>query len=178
MKLAYIEKDLDVYGETMKQYVDTFQLPKSWFGNPDHLAVKCADELDYIDTCISIGNDAIHDGVWEVSLDERLLASAKLSGKVALGGFHFGWIEIMQPRPGKETGKGFVEHTEFFYPDLYEVLRVLEQCGADVALQSNPGHEWVNLVIDDFGREIKFNNKPLAEVVAVEQAEGVLRRIA
>ena len=36
MKLVDIEKDLDVYGESMKRYMDAFQLPKSWFRNPDH----------------------------------------------------------------------------------------------------------------------------------------------
>jgi len=178
MKLVDIEKDLDVYGESMKRYMDAFQLPKSWLRNPDHFAIKCADELDYLETCQSLEKEVSKEGLWEISLDDRLLASAKLGGKVALGGFNFEWIEIMQPRPGKETKEGFVEHTEFFFPDLYEVLRVLEQCGADATLQKNPGHEWVNLVIDDFGREIKFNDKPLADVVAAERSEGVLRRIS
>jgi hypothetical protein len=83
----------------------------------------------------------------------------------------------MQPRPGKELAEGFVEHTEFFFPNLSEAERVLTQRGVNFIRQKNPGHEWVNVIIDDSGREIKFNDKPLAAVVATEHEHGLLRRV-
>lgn len=177
MNIDVLREGLDTYDTAFMHFTSAYQLSSEWFRSPDHFAIKCADELDYLATCTTIGEHINSDGLWELSLDDRLLASAELVGRVSLGGFSFGWIEIMQPKPGKEMSSGFVEHTEFFFPDSYEVMRVLEQRGVAAEVQENPSHSWVNVVIDDAGREIKFNNKPLARIAEVEREEGKLRRI-
>ena len=177
MKLAAVEQSIVDYEQAFTTFCDAYQLPKTWFLRPDHFAVKCANEIDYLETCTEFTNEVDASGIWEISMDDRLLASAKLSGKTGLAGYGFGWIEIMQPRPGKELESGFVEHTEFLFPDFFTIQKVLDLRGVDFELQRNPGHSWLNVPIDDSGREIKFNDQLLADVVVVERENGKLHRI-
>lgn len=176
MKLAEIKTGTREYAEAFHSFLDQNQVPAEWFSQPDHFAIKCADELDYLDTCAAFSG--YHDGgIWELELDSRLLASAKLMIGVVITDYKFDWVEIMQPRPDKETEQGFVEHTEFYCPDFSLAKSALQQRGIDYELQKNPGHSWINIVIDDTGREIKLNDKPLAEVVKKERSRGILRKI-
>jgi predicted metalloenzyme YecM len=177
MKLASLQAEMDVYDSTFHRFVSLHQLPAEWFLEPDHVAVKCADKDDYTDTISSYEAHTDEEGIWELSLDGRLLASAGLARPVTLAGHAFSWIEIMQPRPGKETAKGFVEHTEFYYPDFDSASTVLQERGIGYEIQRNDGHGWINIPIDGSGREIKLNDKALADVVIWERAQGLLRRV-
>lgn len=178
MKTAYLNQELQLYHDAFESFVLGYQIPESLFKEPDHFAIKCANELDYLETCHEMAADTDASGMWELALDSRLLASAQLAGKVSLGGYNFAWIEIMQPKLGKETDGGFVEHTEFYFPDFFAAEHVLKQRGIDYSHQENSGHAWLNIVIDEKGREIKLNNKPLAEVVKEEREQGLLRKMA
>lgn len=177
MKITDVEQGLNEYGDAFTSFLSQYPLPSSLFLRPDHFAVKCADEIDYFDTCHNIRPYVDDEGIWELSLDGRMLATASLRQAVAVGDFRFSWVEIMQPRPGKELPKGFVEHTEFFVDDLFGVERTLRRFGVSSERQENPGHAWLNVVIDDEGREIKFNDKLIRDVVAKEKEQGILRKI-
>lgn len=177
MKTATLQKELEKYEMSFTAFVDEHSLPAEWFAHPDHFAVKCADRDDYIATYRLLSNVADKEGIWAVDMDGRSLASAKLASRFLLGGFSFEWVEIMQPRPGKETASGYVEHTEFVVPDFTAVEKVLQERGIPFEHQANPGHAWINVVIDDDMREIKFNNLPLEKVVEIEMNEGKLYKV-
>lgn len=177
MKSLEIDRQLDAYDEAFRSFVRGFRLPRQWFARPDHFAIKCADELDYLETCADFAGEVKDDTMLELTESGRLLASAELVGKVSLGDYEFGWVEIMQPKPGKETAEGFVEHTEFYAYDFFLMEQALRRFGVDYKHQNNDGHEWFNVVIDDKGREIKFNNRPLVDVIAWEQEQGLLRPV-
>lgn len=171
-------EEIIAYETAFNDFCNGYDLPKEWFKRPDHFAIKCADADDYQQTVAFLGKELVKpESLWEITMDQRKLASAQLASRVSLGDFRFEWIEFMQPRPGKELEKGFVEHTEFVFPDFFEVKRVLHQrgVGADqYEEQGNEGHAWLNVVIDEAGREIKFNDKPLEQVVTEEQqAAGI-----
>ena len=176
MRLAQLNDSLNEYGNVFQDFVSGHQIPVEWFKDPDHFAIKCANLFDYLDTCDTLIEE-VEGGVWELAVDQRRLASAQLAGSVALGGNKFEWVEVMQPKPGKELKVGFVEHTEFYFPDFYTVESVLKQRGLEFQRQMNQGHSWVNVTIDDMGREIKFNDKPLAAVVVWERENGLLHQI-
>lgn len=177
MKTGPLQIELRKYEESFASFVKDNELPSTFFKAPDHFAIKCADELDYIETCTTVGELVDRDGLWEVPMDERLLGSAHLSGQVALAGYEFRWVEVMQPRPGKETEQGFVEHTEFYFPDFPKAEQLLQRCGVEFERQGNEGHQWINIQIDAAGREIKLNDRLLAEVVADERKRGILRPV-
>lgn len=178
MRLAEIEASLADYEEAFVEFNNAYQIPTEWFRQKDHFAIKCANAEDYEETLDQVKNYLQPEGMWEVEMDGRRLASAVLAGTILIGNTYFRWVEIMQPRPGKELEKGFVEHTEFVFMDGFEVQRVLGIRGVEgVEEQQNPGHKWVNVPIDAQGREIKFNDKPLEEVIEFEQDEGIGRVI-
>ena len=177
MKIPQLGEELRLYSDAFVSFTAGYQLPKELFERPDHFAIKCANELDYLETCQEMATEVGSDGLWEFALDNRLLGSAKLAGTVALCGKGFTWVEIMQPRLGKETDAGFVEHTEFYFSDFFAAEHILKQRGIDYSHQENPGHAWLNIVIDDKGREIKLNDKPLADVVLWEREQGLLQPV-
>ena len=177
MKQSLLNQELHLYGELLQTFVDTHQLPAEWFEAPDHFAIKCANFADYTETCQMMQPRADSEGLWEIQLDGRRLGSARLASSVLLAGHRFEWVEVMQPRPTKETSNAFVEHTEFFFPDFESVLKTLSAKGIAATIQKNPGHAWVNIVIDNNGRELKINDRPLRDVVVIEKAEGKLSKI-
>lgn len=178
MKITEIRDTLGAYDSTYARFVEQHKLPpQSWFSNPDHFAIKCADFNDYTETIETVQREFDVEGMWQLKMDDRMLASTHLMGKVTVSGAEFSWIEVMQPRPGKESEHGFVEHTEFVHPDFNVIKSSLQKCGVEFTLQQNSGHKWINVVMDEDGREIKFNDKSLADVVVEERSRGVIEVI-
>ncbi len=177
MKWPEIDEQLGAYERSLTAFVSALHMPKDLFRFPDHFAIKCADELDYLETCQEFATEVVDGSMWELPEGGRLLASAQLAGKITLGGHEFGWVEIMQPRPGKETSKGFVEHTEFHAVDYGAAEQRLRRWGVEHVPDGNSGHKWLNVVIDDEGREVKFNDRPLVDVLAWEHEHEMLRPV-
>lgn len=179
MKIEAINDSLGEYSEAASLFINEFQLPREWFARPDHVAIKCANEVDYLETCDEIFG-FVASGLEEIEIDGRMIASGQLGAGVELELFDQSaiyWVEIMQPRPDKERAEGFVEHTEFTFPDFHAVERWLTPRGIDYERQGNDGHLWLNMVIDDVGYEIKINDLPLVEVLNKERRQGLLRKI-
>lgn len=177
MNKAEIFDSVGEYQVRFQQFVEGYRLPEEWFSKPDHIAIKCADEIDYFSTCDAL-KPHMQDGFWEANIDDRMLAAARFTASLGMSDKFFEWVEVMQPKPGKELDAGFVEHAEFTVPDFYEVRRVLSVRGVEgFETQANEGHAWINVPIDDYGREIKFNDKPLSEVVAKEIEEGKIHQV-
>lgn len=174
MKLDLFDGELVKYEESFKAFVAEHNLPGEWFAEPDHVAVKCADLSDYDDTCNAFAGRVDDEGVWEIEMDGRHLGSAKLIGAISVAGYDMNWVEIMQPRPGKEMPEGFVEHTEFVFPNFDEIIVFLEGHSIPYERQGNPGHSWINIVIDGDEREIKFNDAGIGEVTTKEKSQGLL----
>lgn len=174
MRQQALAEELTAYEQYFNAFMQLHDLPTEWFAVSDHVAIKCANAADYTETCSELAGMTNSEGVWELGLDGRLLGSAGLAEPITFGDHAFGWIEIMQPRPGKEISKAFVEHTEFLYADFASVTAALDAKGIAYELQENPGHRWINIPIDTNGREVKINDKLLADVVAAEKSDGTL----
>lgn len=173
MNAARFTSELEKYELAFRQFVSKHDLPLEWFQKPDHVAIKCADAEDYGATCEEF-KPLVQGGIWEIEMDSRKLASAQLLTSLVVAQYSFEWLEIMQPRLGKETTHGFVEHTEFVFADFEAVQTNLAENSIEFELQQNTGHQWINLVIDGLGREIKLNNKPLEAVAHDERTRGEL----
>lgn len=178
MTLSDFKTETVNYEQTFIEFTNGYQLPDAWFRRPDHLAVKCTEWFDYNETTRETFVSLIDDeGLWEIEMGGRFLASGQLASPIMIANFEFGWIEIMQPKPGKEVPKSFVEHTEFKVRDFQAVINGLKGRGVeDHKIQDNGSHAWVNIPIGD-DREIKLNNLPLADVVKKEKSQGRLRKI-
>jgi predicted metalloenzyme YecM len=167
------EEAIEEFAKVLTDFIAKYELPDKWFKNPDHLAIKCADGLDYEYKTQDLLPDAQQAS--EVTLDGRRLAALHLISPQPVGSFgNVSWLEIMQPRPEKQ-GKGIVglEHIEFYYPDFSEISSVLQEKGVTFVEQANPGHEWLNIKMNDYGHELKLNNRLLEDIVSYELEEGI-----
>lgn len=169
------EEEIEQFAETLQLFIDKYELPEKWFKTADHLAVKCADALDYVFRMEELMPDAAQAS--EIVMDKRRLAALRLTSPVPVGNLgEVSWLEVMEPRPEK-VGKDVVglEHMEFYYPDFDEVTELLAKLGVAYELQSNPGHSWVNIVLNEKGQELKLNDRLLGETVAEEIDNGTSR---
>lgn len=172
MTLHEIESASDAYAAELEAFTDYYRLPEEWFGTSDHVAVKCRDRTGFEQQVDEIREHA--DEVLAVDMDGRTLATARLTSRLAVGSLReVKLLEIMEPRPEK-VSKGLVgfEHMEFTFPDLGLVMSYLEQVKASYEYQENPGHRWVTLVINNTGQELKINDRSLADILEIEQAEN------
>jgi hypothetical protein len=166
------EEEIERFAETLEGFIERYELPDKWFKAPDHLAVKCADGLDYVYRMEELMPDAVQAS--EIVMDNRRLATLQLITPVVVGGLgEISWLEVMEPRPEK-VGKDLVglEHMEFYYPDFDEVTALLAKYDIEFTLQQNPGHAWVNIVLNEQGQELKLNDRLLSETVAEELDNG------
>lgn len=167
------EEDIEEYAQALRNFIEKYELPEIWFGISDHLALKCADGEEYDYVLQELLPDTTQ--ISEVSLDGRRLAALYLTADQAVGTVgKVRWIEVMEPRPEK-IGKDLtgIEHMEFYYPDFSEIGQILASKGIDFSEQSNPGHAWINIVINNQRQELKLNNKLLADMVHDELQTGV-----
>jgi predicted metalloenzyme YecM len=166
------EEQTKEYAETLAKFVAEYNLPKEWFAVADHLAVKGADGTEF-EALVEHTKAAAYQ-VSCIDLDGRRLATAKLKETIKVGDFGtVEWLEIMEPRPEK-IGKDVVglEHMEFYFPDFTTAEAVLKEKGIAYEIQQNPGHTWINIVLNDRGQELKLNNKTLSDIVTEELKTG------
>lgn len=165
------------YGEDLRMFVDINALPEEWFGTPDHIAYKCQNGQHFDEVINEAADDAETMSV--VVLDNRRLASARLLQPVYVESFGtVQWLEIMEPRPEKVGVDGVgLEHMEFYWPHFEYAEEVLRDRGVSYELQGNASHQWITIVINESGQEVKLNNRPLADSVDEELSEGTAESI-
>ena len=165
------------YATELTAFIAKHELPDKWFKVPDHLAIKCADSMGYVYTVEELLPDAAQAS--EIEMDGRRLAALRLTSPVTVGNLgKVQWLEIMEPRPAN-VGKDLVglEHMEFYYPDFDEIIETLGKYSVNFKIQQNPGHAWVNIVLNDQGQELKINNRLLSDTVADELSDGTAHLI-
>ncbi len=172
----YLEQ-IDQYAVELENFISAHNLPEAWFAQPDHVAIKCADGMDYEDTMEEFKGEAKQRT--EVEMHGRRLGTVKLISSVALGNFgDISWIEVMEPRPEK-VGKDLVglDHAEFHFPNFKPVKITFNMRGIHYKIpDDNPEHQSINVIINKVtDHEVKFNDKTLAYIVAHELKEGKAR---
>ncbi|HTE21430.1 MAG TPA: VOC family protein [Candidatus Limnocylindria bacterium] len=160
------------YVEGLRRFITVHELPGEWFGVADHVAVKGRDAADF-EQLLKLFRPLAQQ-LTCIDMDGRRLATAWLKEPIAIGNFgSVEWVEIMEPRPEK-VGKDVVgfEHMEFYFPDFVAIRAVLDHKGVKYEMEQNPGHQWVDIVINQTGQELKLNNRTLADVIPEELASG------
>ena len=167
-----IGRQIDGYVRELEAFVSDHDLPRSWFEAIDHAAFKFSNAAEFEEAIENFRRMSDH--ISSIKLNNRRLATAKLHMSLMIGKFGaVKWVELMEPRPEK-AGNDFVgfEHVEFYYPNFNEIQDVLDSKGILYEMQSNPGHNWVNIVINSDGQELKLNDRTLADIVTDELQNG------
>ena len=167
-----INAQIFAYGEALRDFVDQYNLPEEWFEQLDHAAFKCKNSEHFDEVLMQATDDA--DQLSFVAMDGRRLAGAHLEEPVYVESFgYFEWLEIMQPRP-ERVGKDIVglEHLEFYWPDFEAAEEVLRDRGIQFEMQHNDSQQWISIILNNFGHELKLCNRTLADIVQEELANG------
>lgn len=172
MKKTSFQIQTDHYAASLADFIAKHELPDEWFLAPDHVAIKGENSAGFEDMLEQLRPMAVRMTV--IEMDGRRLATAELKHSLSVRSFGVvDWVEIMEPRPEK-VGKDVVgfEHMEFYNPDFDAIRSVLDDRGIKYEMQQNPGHKWVNIVINDSNQELKLNDRTLADVSAEELSNG------
>ncbi len=169
-----MQAEINAYAAELQRFCEERNIPTNsdWFSEPDHIAFKAADTKDFDKLIESF--KPLSSEISCIEMDERRLATARLISGLKVGEFGKVYVvELMEPRPEK-VGNDVVglEHMEFLYPFFSRVESTLELAGVRTQRQGNSGHNWVNVVINPAGQEVKFNDKLLSETVAEEVERG------
>ncbi|HSX45212.1 MAG TPA: hypothetical protein VLF39_03875 [Candidatus Saccharimonadales bacterium] len=160
------------YVGALNKFVALHQLPEEWFNKPDHVAIKGKDGADFARLIELFRPHSFQ--ITSVIMNKRRLASVQINGSINIGRFgEVSWVEIMEPRPEK-AGKDVVgfEHAEFLFPNFDAARLILDDKKVPYEMQENPGHKWINIVINGGGQELKLNNKLLMDTVKEEIDTG------
>lgn len=160
------------YADGLADFIAKHELPTEWFKVTDHVAVKGRNASGF-EELIALFRP-LAERISCVNMDNRRLATAKLKEPLAVGEFGtVEWVEVMEPRPEK-IGKDVVgfEHMEFYFPDFDAIRAVLDEKNISYEIEQNPGHQWVNIVINKSDQELKLNNRTLTKIVAKELGSG------
>lgn len=172
-----IGREIENYVRQLTAFVAEHELPSTWFEVIDHAAFKFRDTSDFEDGIKSFR--PMSDEIACITMNNRRLATARLHMSLMIGKFGaVKWVELMEPRPEK-AGRDYVgfEHVEFYYPNFDQVQQILDSKGIAYEMQTNPGHNWVNIVINSEGQELKLNDKTLGDIVNHELETGISHAI-
>jgi predicted metalloenzyme YecM len=171
--MNWIGQEIENYVRELQAFVAEHDLPSTWFEVIDHGAFKFRDTSDFEDGIEDFRHMA--DEITSINMNNRRLATARLHMSIMIGKFgSVKWIELMEPRPEK-AGNDFVgfEHVEFFYPNFTEIQDFLDSKGIPYQMETNTGHNWVNIVINGAGQELKLNDRTLGDMIGHELETGI-----
>jgi predicted metalloenzyme YecM len=169
------EAQIDEYAQELQNFIARQELPDGWFKTADHVAVKGADAAGF--EALVEHFRPLSERISCVDMSGRRLATAQLKQPVIVGTLGaVSWVEIMEPRPEK-VGKDVVgfEHMEFLFPDFSAVQAILDEKHIAYEMESNPGHSWVNIKLNERGQELKLNDRLLGDAVTEEIQSGKAR---
>ncbi len=158
------------YYAELTQFIKTNPTIEPFLSKPvDHIAVKAygPKDLDLFVKSLKPHINKLNVAI----INNRKLVSVNLKEPLAFGPDMVAWIEAMQPKLGKEGQfQAVLEHSEFYYPDFEEVIRVLKSSQISYTLGQNDFHKTLVMKLNKVGQEVKITDRPLIETLALEEA--------
>jgi hypothetical protein len=168
-----IDREIANYAIGLEYYIRRERLPKEWFEQPDHIAIKAGNSLHYEQLLLSQIDEGLPrvETVSETKMDGRRIAVVSFVGPVAVGSeWRVKQLEVMEPRP-EMVGKDRigVDHMEFFQPDFEAIEYHLERISGIIPdIQRKSLHNSLSITFGKQGREVKFTDRRLADVIQLE----------
>ena len=176
MNREAIQDALGKYEYSIWEFILRTRIPEQWFGQPDHLAIKAQDIADFGRIVKDLEPDTKR--VTCTEIDERFIAVAELRKSIGSGLFKATrLVEVMEIRPDKtDTDNAGLDHMEFLLPpDSENIERKLNDKSVVFQHESNGSHSWFSIDTGTPGVEIKLSDRPLAEIIEEQLADGTSR---
>lgn len=171
-----IDTQLETYFDSLQGLINDNDLPFIWFVEPDHVAIKVADAANYEQMLLRL--EPMSNDIYATPREERLLGTARLLGKYALGmswlqgSTPINWVEIMEPRP-EEVARddNYLDHVEFYYPNLTKIQDFLD-VDINPFPKANENHSWIELPVNLNGQRVMFSDRRLSSIIGEQVADG------
>jgi hypothetical protein len=170
MSISKLPFELGDYAQKLSEFERRGNnLARRWLDEPDHVAIKAFNSRAYESLLAQVeAQMEVDDNIIVAELNERRIATAFLTGGLAVGEFgEVHMLEIMEPRP-ERVGKDKVglDHVEFLVTDLVGVQRHLRRGQVSFEHQVNSSHEFVSVRFgESHEHEVKFTDTSLADIV-------------
>lgn len=179
MRYSHLLFKSEEYQRQLSDFIEQYELPEVWFDNGiDHLAVKAYNPEVYRQTVENFRH--VSDRITESQIHGRRIAAAKLGefsviqSIRAARGKTIGWVEIMEARPEDQSSDPVrFDHAEVYVPrGIIPIHTVLSRRNLNPLSEHNNSHEWVSVIIEPYGGELKFSDRSLAEIVQADLETG------
>lgn len=172
MNLRY---EIPQSAEAIQNDIERLSLPRDWFLDLDHIAIKAANS-DHYDTLIKQlkTNVLLRPFSTEVrriiqaEMQGRRIVIAKLAGRMAVGSWQISHFEIIQPRAEMvRKFKAGVDHFEYLSPrPLIDVEKQLAQVyGILPAREPKSRHDTICFNLGTNKIEVKLSDRPIGDVL-------------
>lgn len=174
INLQELQTKLEAYGDEAKIFFHSFGVGDLVLDKPvDHAAIKALNKQEYdkyLTQFLPLSKRLSYEPV-----GPRQIAIAELSDPLTCGSFgEVLTLEIMEPKPGAAiTTHDMIDHIELLVPDISEISKTLAEKGVEYKLQENPNHKSVVVEINEWGQEVKFTDRPLADIAEKHIAAGI-----
>lgn len=161
------------YAEEVKMFFYAYGLAHLVVDVPvDHVAIKALNRAtyeQYLNIYFPLSKQISY-----AHINERDLATAVLQKPLDAGTFGtVEMIEIMEPKPEViPTTHDIIDHIELLVPNLEIIKQALTDKDVDFKIQTNINHTGVVVELNEWGQEIKFTDRSLADITATEIKTG------
>lgn len=162
------------YSEEVKSFFYAYGLGYIVLDVPvDHVAIKALNREmyeQYLNIYLPLSSQLSYAHINNRDLATAILKeplNAETLGKVPM-------LEIMEPRPGViPTTHDIIDHIEILVPDLEVIKQALQSKDVEFKVQSNVNHTGVVVELNEWGQEVKFTDRSLADIAKMEIESGV-----
>ncbi len=174
-----LQKLLLDYAEEAKLFFYSYGLANLVVDVPiDHVAVKALNTevyKQYLDLYKPLCKR-----LSEEQVGPRFIAIAELNERLDAGNFGaVSTLEIMEPKPDAiATTHDLIDHIEILVEDLENIKQGLQSKDVLFKEQKNENHSAIVIEINEWGQEIKFSNRSLANIAEKQLANGVAKLVS
>lgn len=153
------------YSEEVKLFFYSYGLANLVVDVPiDHVAIKALDRKtyeEYLKIYLPLSKRLSYEPV-----GPRSIATAELYKPLDAATFgQVSLLEIMEPKPEAiATTYDLIDHIELLVPDLEQIQKALAEKEVEFKVQSNDNHSAVVVPITEWGQEVKFTDRSLADI--------------
>jgi len=148
----------------LADYIGRFDLPKSIFKFPDHVALPAEDITGFSNLVKDLEPKSEQRVLTET--DPRFVVAARLKGGLVvdrLGTVQ--WVEITESLPLEILSEAEAAHVEFYYPEFGEVRKLLDWRRIDYSIDQEPIPQ-IKITYNQHGDELRFTKMPIRAIVA------------
>ncbi|HTK03911.1 MAG TPA: VOC family protein [Alphaproteobacteria bacterium] len=169
-----LQIEFEKYIKLLQEYFQERNIENFLESPIDHIAIKTKNSLDYqhfVNTFLTEAQNAQY-----IEMNDRRIATLKLIKPLKFKNQKIWYLEIMEPKPGKEPENNFFEHIEILRGNFESIEQSLKSKSIPYKSGGNEYHKTIVLNLNNL-QEIKFTNTKIEEVIRKEKEDGKIKKL-